>query len=67
MSAPIVVGFDGSTSARAAVQCGAGEAVLRGCELRLVHAFNWPLIYPPFGSEYDPHDHGPRVTMLNLL
>jgi nucleotide-binding universal stress UspA family protein len=67
MSAPVVVGFDGSSSARAAVQYGVGEALLRGCGLRLVHAFSWPLIYPPFGADYDPHDHGPRVAMLNLL
>jgi nucleotide-binding universal stress UspA family protein len=67
MSAPVLVGFDGSTSARAAVQYGAGEALLRGCDLRLVHAFSWPLIYPPFGAEYDPNDHGPRVAMLKLL
>jgi nucleotide-binding universal stress UspA family protein len=67
MSAPVVVGFDGSASARAALRYGAGEALLRGCGLRLVHAFSWPLIYPPFGAEYDPHDHGPRVAMLNLM
>jgi nucleotide-binding universal stress UspA family protein len=67
MSAPVVVGFDGSSSARAAVQYGVGEALLRGCDLRLVHAFSWPLIYPPFGAEYDPHDHGPRVAMLKML
>jgi nucleotide-binding universal stress UspA family protein len=67
MSAPVVVGFDGSASARAAVQYGAGEALLRGCDLHLVHAFSWPLIYPPFGNAYDPHDHGPRVAMLNQL
>jgi nucleotide-binding universal stress UspA family protein len=67
MNAPVVVGFDGSVSARAAVQYGVGEALLRGCGLRLVHAFSWPLIYPPFGAVYDPDDHGPRVAMLNLL
>jgi len=67
MNAPVVVGFDGSSSARAAVQYGVREALLRGCGLRLVHAFSWPLIYPPFGAEYDPHDRGPRVAMLNLL
>jgi nucleotide-binding universal stress UspA family protein len=67
MSAPVVVGFDGSTSAHAAVRYGVGEALLRGCGLRLVHAFSWPLIYPPFGSGYDPQDHGPRMAMLKLL
>jgi nucleotide-binding universal stress UspA family protein len=67
MSAPVVVGFDGSPSAHAAVRYGVGEALLRGCGLRLVHAFSWPLIYPPFGAGYDPQDHGPRVAMLELL
>jgi nucleotide-binding universal stress UspA family protein len=67
MSAPVIVGFDGSASARVAVRYAAGEALLRGCDLYLFHAFGWPLIYPPLGAEYDPHDRGPRVAMLNLL
>lgn len=67
MIAPVIVGFDGSKSARAAVRYGADEAVLRDRELRLVYAFIWPLIYPPIGTEYDPHDRGARVATLNLL
>jgi nucleotide-binding universal stress UspA family protein len=49
------------------VRFGAGEALRRACELRLVHAFSAPLIYPPFGAEYDPHDRGPRARMRDLL
>jgi nucleotide-binding universal stress UspA family protein len=67
MTAPVIVGFDGSTAAYDAVGYGAGEAVLRGGELHLVHAFSWPLIYPPFGAKYDPHDHGPRSAMLDVM
>ena len=67
MNAPVIVGFDGSRSAHAAVRYGADEAVLRDRELRIVHAFRWPLIYPPLDSEYDPHERGPRVAMLNRL
>jgi nucleotide-binding universal stress UspA family protein len=67
MSVPVIVGFDGSAPARVAVRYGADEALLRGCELHLLHAFSSPLIYPPFGAEYDPHERGPRVAVLNLL
>jgi nucleotide-binding universal stress UspA family protein len=67
MTAPVIVGFDGSTAAHDAVSYGAGEALLRGGELHLVHAFSWPLIYPPFGAKYDPHDHGPRAAMLDVV
>jgi nucleotide-binding universal stress UspA family protein len=67
MRAPVIVGFDGSRSAHAAVRYGADEAVLRDRELRIVHAFSWPLTYPPPDSEYDPHERGPRVVMLNRL
>lgn len=67
MTAPVIVGFDGSTAAHDAVGYGAGEAMLRGGELHLVHAFSWPLIYPPFGARYDPHDHGPRSAMLDVM
>lgn len=66
-AAPVIVGFDGSAAAHDAVGYGAAEALLRGCELHLVHAFGWPLIYPPFGAGYDPHDHGPRAAMLDAV
>ncbi len=37
-SSPVVVGFDGTEAARAAVSIAAGEAKLRGSGLRIVHA-----------------------------
>jgi nucleotide-binding universal stress UspA family protein len=67
MSAPVIVGFDGSTTGRSAVQYGAQEALRRGCGLRIVHAFGWPVILPPFHAPYDQHDRGPRAAMLDLL
>ena len=67
MSAPVVVGFDGSAKARSAVQYGAREALRRGCGLRIVHAFGWPVILPPFHAPYDRNDRGPRAAMLDLL
>jgi nucleotide-binding universal stress UspA family protein len=42
--APIVVGVDGSESARRAVRLAAAEAVTRRRPLRLVHAFIWPML-----------------------
>ncbi len=36
-SSPVVVGFDGTEAARAAVSIAAGEARLRGSGLRIVH------------------------------
>jgi len=67
MSAPVVVGFDGSATAQSAVHYGAREALRRGCGLRVVHAFGWPVILPPFHAPYDQHDQGPRAAMLDLL
>jgi nucleotide-binding universal stress UspA family protein len=67
MNASVIVGFDGSAPARVAVRYAADEALRRGCDLYLFHAFGWPLIYPPFGGGYDPHDRGPRVATQDLL
>ncbi|HET6533229.1 MAG TPA: universal stress protein [Actinoplanes sp.] len=67
MNAPVVVGFDGSPSARSAVRSGAREARRRGCGLQIVHAFGWPVFLPPFHAPYDQHDRGPRAAMLDLL
>jgi nucleotide-binding universal stress UspA family protein len=67
MSAPVVVGFDGSAAALSAVHYGAREAQLHGSGLRIVHAFGWPVILPPFHAPYDQHDQGPRAAMLDLL
>jgi nucleotide-binding universal stress UspA family protein len=51
--APVVVGVNGTAAGRAAVRLAAREAVSRGRELRIVHAFTWPA---PGGSdqEYAP-------------
>jgi nucleotide-binding universal stress UspA family protein len=67
MNVPVVVGFDGSATARSAVHHGAREALRRGCGLRIVHAFGWPVILPPFHAPYDRHGQGPRAAMLDLL
>lgn len=67
MIAPVVVGFDGSATAQSAVHYGAREALRRGCGLRIVHAFGWPVFLPPFHAPYDQHDKGPRAAMLDLL
>ncbi|WP_285663261.1 universal stress protein [Actinorhabdospora filicis] len=41
----IVVGIDGSDSALEAVRTAAAEAAERGADLRIVHAFIWPLMH----------------------
>jgi nucleotide-binding universal stress UspA family protein len=40
--APVVVGINGTAAGLAAVRLGAREAVARGVDLRVVHAFTWP-------------------------
>lgn len=65
--ATIVVGTDGSPSARQAVDWALGEARLRGAEVRLVHAWMLPLIdalpepwvigVPPFGRGEEERVH----------
>jgi nucleotide-binding universal stress UspA family protein len=40
-TAPVVVGVNGTAAGLAAVRLGAREAVARGRELRVLHAFNW--------------------------
>ncbi|MFC7535586.1 universal stress protein [Actinoplanes sp. GCM10030250] len=67
MNAPVVVGFDGSATARSAVHYGAREAQRRGCELHIEHVLGWPVILPPFHAPYDKYDQGPRTAMLDLL
>jgi len=47
MSQPVVVGVDGSGSALDAVRWAAEEAARRDIRLRLVHAFELPVGYPP--------------------
>jgi nucleotide-binding universal stress UspA family protein len=41
-AAPVVVGVNGTAAGLAAVRLGAREAVTRGRELRILHAFSWP-------------------------
>ncbi|MEV4279605.1 universal stress protein [Actinoplanes xinjiangensis] len=67
MNAPVVVGFDGSATARSAVHYGAREAKRRGCALQITHALGLPVILPPFHAPYDLYDQGPRAAMLDLL
>ncbi|GAA2113394.1 universal stress protein [Streptomyces synnematoformans] len=47
-TAPVVAGVDGSAESLDAVASAAREARLRGCRLRVVHAFVWPALgaYP---------------------
>jgi len=51
---PVVVGVTGTSAGLAAVRLAAREAVSRGCQLRVVHAFTWPSHGPPgAGMDYD--------------
>lgn len=67
MSKPVVVGFDGSAAAEAAVWHGARGAAQRGAELRLVHAFGWSVLLPTMYPPYDVAEQGPRAAILDLL
>jgi acyl-CoA dehydrogenase family member 9 len=58
--ASIVVGVDGSAHSLRAVEWAAQEATARGCPLRIVHAFLWPLYDVPLG----PVAGGPLDTGL---
>ncbi|TCN29628.1 nucleotide-binding universal stress UspA family protein [Kribbella orskensis] len=46
----IVVGVNGSAEAESAIGWAAAEAAARGAELRLVHAFVWPMFPVPLGA-----------------
>ena len=52
---PVVVGVNGTAAGLAAVRLGAREAVARGRELRILHAFSWPR--PPL--RHDPEGYAP--------
>ncbi len=53
----VVAGIDGSPAAESAIRWAAAEAAARGAELRLVHAFVWPLFHVPVG----PSDMAPGL------
>ncbi|AZM49960.1 universal stress protein UspA [Streptomyces sp. WAC 06738] len=55
VSAPVLVGVDGSAEGLAAVAVAAREARLRGTALRVVHAFFWPMMRVPL----EPSSMGP--------
>jgi nucleotide-binding universal stress UspA family protein len=61
VSAPVVVGVDGSPAGLAAVAVAAREARMRGTGLRVVHAFFWPMMRVPLEpSSMGPPDGGLR-------
>lgn len=60
MRNPVVVGVTGTSAGLAAVRLAAREAVSRGCQLRVVHAFTWPSHGPP-GAGMD-YDHARRAA-----
>jgi nucleotide-binding universal stress UspA family protein len=61
----VVVGFDGSDSARAAVRWAAAQAAERGAPLCLVHGFAIPIT--PFGAPLDDFYSGLRAGAERLL
>lgn len=66
MSTLVIVGFDGSAAADAAVRHGAREAARHGGELRIVHAFGYHVLPPPHPPHAGP-DLGPRAALLEML
>ncbi|GAA0477171.1 universal stress protein UspA [Paractinoplanes deccanensis] len=50
---PVVVGVTGTSAGLAAVRLAAREALSRGRELRIVHAFTWPNARLPANLDYD--------------
>ncbi|HEX5201816.1 universal stress protein [Paractinoplanes rhizophilus] len=67
MSTPVVVGYDGSPAADAAVRYGARQAARRGSELRIVHAFGWYVLLAPMYPPTLNVDLGPREALLDML
>jgi nucleotide-binding universal stress UspA family protein len=66
--APIVVGVDGSPHSERAVDWAAREATARGCPLRIVHAFLWPLYNVPLGPvPGEPLDTGLQAAAERIL
>jgi nucleotide-binding universal stress UspA family protein len=65
----ILVGYDGSPSARDAVGWALAEAGMRQAAVRLVHAFGWPIgggmLVPPVPAGYDLQLRDAAGSMLS--
>lgn len=66
-SLPVVVGVDGSASALDAVRLAAQEAARRDRELRIVHAFIWPLMKVDVGASPAVPEGGLRNDAERIL
>ncbi|GAA2690826.1 universal stress protein [Streptomyces aculeolatus] len=68
VSAPVLVGVDGSAEGLAAVAVAAREARMRGTGLRIVHAFFWPMMRVPLEpSSMGPPEGGLRNQAEQLV
>lgn len=68
MTTPVIAGIDGSRPGRRAAEYAAATATRRGAGLELVHAFTWPLIYPPLLPEEEQAPYPlPRMRARKLL
>lgn len=66
--APIVVGVDGSPSAKEALDWAAAEAAALHRPLRIVHGFIWPLMRVPLGpADVGPADGGFQAAAERVL
>lgn len=50
----VVVGVDGSPESMTAVEWAALDAARRHRRLHVVHAYAWPVVYPPLGAQQTP-------------
>jgi nucleotide-binding universal stress UspA family protein len=64
-SAPIVVGIDGSSWSKAALEWAAEEAACRGADLTVLSAFEWPIMGIPFSEV--PAGYDPRRQAREML
>jgi nucleotide-binding universal stress UspA family protein len=68
VTAPVIVGVDGSDTSLAAVDLAAHEATLRHWPLHVVHAFIWPLLDVPLEpSPAGPPEGGLRNDAERIL